>query len=232
MNIDLGYQNVVVVFDLDDTLFYEKDYVISAYRAIDRYMVDKHSIAQDFCYQTMIVAFEKKQNPFDALFHALSGTYPEVNEDIATLLDIYRYHAPSISLSPQTSEFLQQLQSMKIRMGLVTDGRSKTQRNKIDALGIAKYFDAQDIIISEEIGKDKSSPDAFSHFVHRFPNAKGFIYVGDNPAKDFLWPNLLGWKSICLKDKGDNIHPQTEQDDKDSMPSIVVDNLSDVLTHL
>ena len=195
MNIDLGYQNVVVVFDLDDTLFYEKDYVISAYRAIDRYMVDKHSIAQDFCYQTMIEAFEKKQNPFDALFHALSETYPEVNEDIATLLDIYRYHAPSISLAQQTSEFLQQLQSMKIRMG-------------------------------------KSSPDAFSHFVHRFPNAKGFVYVGDNPAKDFLWPNLLGWKSICLKDKGDNIHPQTEQDDKDSMPSIVVDNLSDVLTHL
>ena len=76
MNIDLGYQNVVVVFDLDDTLIYEKDYVISAYRTIDRYMVDKHSIAQDFCYQTMIEAFEKKQNPFDALFLALSGTYP------------------------------------------------------------------------------------------------------------------------------------------------------------
>ena len=35
-----------------------------------------------------------------------------------------------------------------------------------------------------------------------------FVYVGDNPMKDFLWPNRLGWVTIQLIDDGRNVHSQ------------------------
>ncbi len=34
----------------------------------------------------------------------------------------------------------------------------------------------------------------------RYPNASQFIYIGDNPAKDFYWPRRLGWRTFGLRD--------------------------------
>ena len=39
-------------------------------------------------------------------------------------------------------------------------------------------------------------------------SAKQYIYVGDNPEKDFLAPNSMGWMTIGLADDGRNMHPQ------------------------
>ena len=94
------------------------------------------------------------------------------------------------------------------RLCLVTDGRSQTQRNKIEALGLAAFFDNRDVVISEETGVDKHSPDNFRRIEDAYP-AQRYVYVGDNPAKDFEQPERLGWTTICLKDDGRNIHPQT-----------------------
>lgn len=93
-------------------------------------------------------------------------------------------------------------------MVLVTDGRATTQWAKIRALGLEEYFDPQDIWVSEERGMGKLTFDPWKHAVDRYPEAKGFFALGDNPTKDFYNPNLLGFTTICLLDRGDNIHPQ------------------------
>ena len=41
----------------------------------------------------------------------------------------------------------------------------------------------------------------------KYPQSK-YVYVGDNPVKDFLAPNKLGWMTVCLLDNGQNIHLQ------------------------
>ena len=91
-------------------------------------------------------------------------------------------------------------------MGILTDGRSISQRNKIRALGLESWINK--IVVSEEFGSAKPDERNFRHFHKVFPQHRSFAYIGDNPAKDFVTPNRLGWSTICLVDQGKNIHPQ------------------------
>ena len=94
-------------------------------------------------------------------------------------------------------------------MGMITDGRIQTQRLKIHALGLDKYIPEQNILISEATGADKHFSLPFDIMMRRNPGESRFVYVGDNPEKDFLWPNRLGWLTVMLLDTdGRNIHPQ------------------------
>ena len=158
---------MVIAFDLDDTLYKERDFACSAYR------------------ETV---------------ESIGLREPEKAA--------YRRHRPSIRLDVETAATLGKLRDAGHRLCLVTDGRSQTQRNKIEALGLAAFFDNRDVVISEETGVDKHSPDNFRRIEDAYP-AQRYVYVGDNPAKDFEQPERLGWTTICLKDDGRNIHPQT-----------------------
>ena len=105
-------------------------------------------------------------------------------------------------------------------MALVTDGRSNTQRSKIKALKLDKYIPADNIYISEEQNADKTQPDSFQSIVRKYPEAKRFIYIGDNERKDFIMPNLLGWKTIKVVWNQDNVHPEYETTDILQAPAI------------
>lgn len=232
MDIELGYQKNIIVFDLDDTLYHECDYVDSAYKAIDKHICELFDISKGWCHQILTEAFRKGNNPFDALQKIFETNFPNISIDINELLQIYRFHTPNISLDNDTLSTLQTIQSQGLRMGIITDGRSKSQRNKIEALNITQFFAPQDIIISEEIGFDKTHSEPFIHFVHRFPNAMRFIYIADNPAKDFFYPNILGWKTICLADNGKNIHSQNKNFPQEYLPSITINKISELLLYV
>lgn len=214
----------VVVFDLDDTLYKEVDYVWSGYRAVAAKVAADYGVDGGKAYRLMADAFRKGENPFDALEAGLELTLP-----IAELVELYRTHKPDLHLDDEVGDVLKALQAADCRLGIVTDGRSKGQRNKLEALGLFHFFDAADILISEETGRDKTSPDNFEYFRRTYPQAEAFFYVGDNPRKDFLHPNRMGWTTVCLADDGRNIHPQNIEVADEAKPRFTVSALSDIL---
>ncbi len=82
-------------------------------------------------------------------------------------------------------------QNPKIHTVLITDGRSLTQRHKINAAGLHAFFDDADIYISEETGHDKTNPDTFLRVMEKYAGAEEFHYIADNPPKDFFHPSRL-----------------------------------------
>lgn len=112
-------------------------------------------------------------------------------------------------------------------LGIISDGRSLQQRNKINALGLPQYFDGRNIIISEVFGHQKPDPAAYRFFMEAYP-AEAYVYVGDNTKKDFLAPNRLGWETVCLLDDGTNIHPQDFSLEKDFLPKRCIRRLSEM----
>ena len=188
----------VVVFDLDDTLYKEQDYLRSAYREIAAMMESHYGL--EGIYDQMLKWWQEGEN----VFQRLVSYCPQFT--VNDLLTIYRSHIPAIRLDGQTKSLLDRLYPHAV-LGLITDGRSLTQRHKIDALGLSAYIDEKDILISEETGFEKPSDEPFRHFMERYPS-RTYYYIGDNPAKDFIAPNRLGWTTICLLDDGRNIHPQ------------------------
>lgn len=206
------------VFDLDDTLFSELEFLKSGYRYI---AAELKAETDTDIYEEMFGRYQAKENVFDWLLNTYSEDYPELSKE--SLLKKYREHEPSIKLTDINLSFLNKVGILGIPCGLITDGRSITQRNKLAALGIADIF--KEIIISEEFGSEKPHPNNFDHFEANYPGSE-FYFFGDNTAKDFVVPAKLGWITVCLKNAGENIH---EQDfTRQPVPDYIIDSFSEI----
>jgi len=186
-------KRTVIVFDLDDTLFNEIDYLRSAYIDIAK-KVDYEN--WQLLFVKMFSLYRHKRD----VFEMVSKSYGYKKAD---LLKLYREHSPSIEPSEGVIELLNSIKRKKGKIAVITDGRKVAQKAKLNALKIHEYFDK--IIISEELGTEKPHLNNYLSVENAYPNHK-YLYIADNLKKDFIQPNKLGWKSIGLVDSGLNIH--------------------------
>lgn len=207
----------VVVFDLDDTLYKEIDFLKSAYHEIAR------TVNVPEAYEIMIKAYLARENAFEKVIENCS-----LSQTVADLLKIYRNHKPSIFLSEDACTLLKSMYERSIRMGIISDGRNTQQWNKIYALHLLDFIDREDILISEETGYPKPAYQPYLYFMRKYPGAQ-YVYVGDNLRKDFIAPNMLGWVTFCLKDNGVNIHSQAVEVPEVNLPSMMVDSLAQIV---
>jgi len=207
-----------VVFDLDDTLFKEIDFVFSGYRHIATEL--QKQVGHDI-YPEMLALHEQKK----MVFQVIAEKY-QTSQSESDFLQISRTHFPDIELVPGATQLLTWLKAQGVYLGLLTDGRSVTQRNKIKALGLDRFIN--DFVISEEFGSRKPAPENYLHFSEPRPGFR-CVYVGDNFEKDFVTPNRLGWHTIALRDDGRNIHPQASaQVESDHAPRMILDSFGEI----
>jgi len=196
----------IVIFDLDDTLYKEIDFVKSAYMEIALWIGNVYG--KKGVYEYMLYCYEQKLN----VFLCVNSEY-ELDIPLVTYLKKYREHFPTIFLSNDAEYTLKRMREANIPLGIITDGRSVTQSNKIKALRLDRYMSWENCIISEAFGYSKPSTEAFGYFQNKYGDAD-YYYIGDNVLKDFIAPNQLGWTTICLLDDGQNIHKQVSVSDK------------------
>jgi putative hydrolase of the HAD superfamily len=192
--------SVHLVFDLDDTLYQEIDYVQSAFAYVGVLVEAAFRVenASEFLHRAF---YNGQRDAIGALCAEYGLSHATRNDVIAAM----RGHTPAIDLPRDSAKTLSALELRGIKWSILTDGRSLTQRRKIEALGLVG---ASGIYISEERGVRKPSLKAYTQIIDDNPDANRFCYVADNPAKDFVTPNALGWHTIMLRDRGYNIHPQ------------------------
>lgn len=201
-----------VIFDLDDTLHSEREYAFSGFEAVavafENSFGDPTAAAAD-----MRRLFDTEHRPrvFDALL-AERGR-PEDPAFVALMVEAYRTHHPVINLFPDADAALSRL-CLRCKLGLITDGPKVQQWAKIDALGLGHRFD--EIIVTSELGENeggrrgmdlnaypagfgKPHPRAFELMSGRLGvGSTRCAYVADNPAKDFVAPNALGWRTVQI----------------------------------
>lgn len=187
-----------VIFDLDDTLYSEKDYVRSGYKAVSDYLGGG--------YEAKLWGF------FQAGKLAIDELLKELGRqnEKAEALEAYRSHKPDIHLYPGVAEMIEELKSKGIKVGIITDGRPEGQRNKLDALEL----DIDDVIITDELGGvqfRKPCDIAFRIMMTRWRlNPADIIYVGDNPVKDFQAPHQLGMRSVFFANQDGLNHDEKD----------------------
>lgn len=214
-----------VVFDLDDTLYKEVNYLKSAYRFIAKKLATEHYTAERI-FKVMIETYTAGGNAFSVIKNTL-----KTDISLESLLQWYRIHIPDIVLPEDSKILLDYLHDKNITIGILTDGRSITQRNKIESLGLNRYVPERNIVISEEFGSEKPCEANYAYFESIHPEIEKIMYVGDNPQKDFIAPNHLGWETIGLLDDGRNIHKQ-KPTYEETAPKIWISNLSEELIPL
>lgn len=186
-----------IVFDLDDTLYLERDYVRSGFHCLEEW-TRKHLGLKDFASKAWSLFEEgERGHVFDKVL-TQAGIPPEKSL-IGMMIAIYREHKPNICLPADAVSCLGHLAG-RTALALVSDGHSVSQRNKIQALGLRQYFDV--IILTSELGEGfaKPHPRAFMKVQETLGNStRRYIYVADNPIKDFAGPHTLGWQTIRMR---------------------------------
>jgi putative hydrolase of the HAD superfamily len=219
-----------LVFDLDDTLYPERAYALGGFRAAGAWA--KAELGVDGLADRLIQLLD--QGHLGRSFKmALDELAPDhTDEHAKAVLKAYGDHTPDLALFEDARSALAAFAGTTL--GLITDGHAKTQTRKVAALGIAPRF--AEIIYTGALGPDrvfhKPHPRAFElmeQALRRAPEDR-FVYVGDNPLKDFVAPNAMGWRTVLVDrphHRATRIHPlQTAPDG--GAPQITISSLADL----
>jgi putative hydrolase of the HAD superfamily len=209
-------ENTVIVFDLDDTLYNELDFLKSAYRYIAKFLEPQNWTP---LYAHMFSLYRAEKNVFTYLAE-------KYNTEVKTLIELYRNHNPVIHLFDDVLEVMHAIKVKNGKLGIITDGRVKTQSAKLKALNIENLFD--EIVISEAIGTEKPNEANYKAIENSITGSE-YYYIADNIKKDFVSPNALGWKTIGLIDNGLNIHNNAHlYFDEAHLPQFFIESYKDI----
>lgn len=185
--------SLILIFDLDDTLYPEETYVFSGMRAVAKMLNENFSLACESTEKRLIeiMKIEGRGKVFD-IFLQENGLLTK--KIIKKCLHSYRHHSPVITLYPDAIEVMHKFKGRKY---LVTDGHKIVQQAKVDALKIAPFFEKTYLTSRYGVVNAKPSLHCFKKILEKeSADWKDIIYVGDNPAKDFVNLNLMGSKTV------------------------------------
>jgi len=227
----------LVLFDLDDTLYPEREFVTSGFRWVS-HVVKTTMLSHELLFDAMMRLWqEDRRNVFDRLVEmygplgnqrAVPGGAGLNNHSVDALVACFRCHPPSISLYPDAAEALAVLRGRGYLTGIITDGLEDVQRRKVESLGLSALMDL--ILYTDSLGPDqlywKPSAHAFSLALDAFRLAPGeACYVADNPAKDFVGPREMGLMTVRVV-RANGIYRDVTPT---ACPDVVVDSLSSML---
>jgi putative hydrolase of the HAD superfamily len=193
----------LVVVDIDDTLYLERDYVRSGFRVVGEWLAGEYGAVgfEDAAWDLFVTG--ARGTIFDAALERLDVTSSPAL--IEALVWLYRTHLPDIELLPDAVRFWRERSRLGIT-GVITDGPLISQRRKIAALGLSPPPGL--LVCTAELapGSQKPDPAPFALLETELDcPARACAYVGDNPAKDFGGARARGWRTIRVR-RADSLH--------------------------
>lgn len=189
----------VVIFDLDDTLVSEKEYIQSGFMHISKLLSNKTSMNQSEIFSLLNNLFnENSENVFNRFYEFVNYEYSE--KDIIHLVYEYRNHFPNLSLYTDVLPCMDYLKKNGIKTGIITDGYKESQQQKIKAIKANEYIDK--MIITDQLGREywKPHPKSFEILKEYFNvDYNEIMYVGDNPTKDFYISSIYPITTVRIK---------------------------------
>ena len=185
---------MILVLDLDDTLYEEQTFVLSGFRHVAEWLSKQTSSSEKLLFESLIqeLADNGRGKVFDEILKELKIFS---SENLRECIRIYRGHKPIITLFPGAKEVLARYSTVPLY--LVTDGDPSVQNSKIDALNIRNRF--RKIYTTGSLGEEWKKPSlkAFSEIVDfEGVDISELVYVGDDPNKDFVQLNSVGAQTI------------------------------------
>ncbi|AQQ71358.1 Pyrimidine 5'-nucleotidase YjjG [Limihaloglobus sulfuriphilus] len=201
-----------LIFDMDDTLYPEREYYRSGFSAVSRFMQEFYGMDATAAFDVMWNSFSEgvRKDIFNSAFIA-AGIEPD-KQMVSRVLDVFRNHRPDISLPEDTRAVLDVLGG-DFRLAMLSNGYLPAQQYKLDALGIEERF-AQ-VLFTEELGREfwKPSAKGFEVLLERLNHTPDeCVYIADNAAWDFAGPKSLGMPTIhvCSPERTQDNRPPDE----------------------
>ena len=192
-----------ILFDLDDTLYDLRSYwhgrlhealdgIVERFPHFDRDELVRAAIA-DKVYVEKLPAFLRAQGVDDeALIAATQAAFGQDWFERLVLFD-------------DAAHTLQTLRQ-RFKLGLVTNGPSRTQRPKIERFHLAEHLDL--LIVSEEVGVAKPDPAIFRIALDRLGvQPDETLFVGDSIEFDMRGALAAGLPFVWMNPRGEPLPP-------------------------
>ena len=180
------------MFDLDDTVYPEWDYLISGIthliKLLDVEAIDPFTLARN------------KSSWMEDLVKICGNKV-----DLKFVQEVYRCHSPNINLRHNMDLLISDLTPIG-DLYFITDGDHIRQIKKASRLGLLGY----PILTGKSFREESKLHGNRFKFLNE-QDYTSFVYVADNPRKDFFWPNKLGWVSVQLRGLDSPIHSYEDE---------------------
>jgi putative hydrolase of the HAD superfamily len=216
-----------IVFDLDDTLYPERDYVRGGFVAAAEWAASELYEERQVVFDELWASFEAgvRGDTFDRWLER-HGHAGEVNR--LAMIAAYRGHLPQLEPYEDVLPALEGLRGT-VLLGLITEGARAVQEAKLASLALRQAFDKVLLLGEDERDEWKPSPAPFERWLMGTGIAPAeAIYIGDNPAKDFLGARRAGWSSIRVR-RPDGLHRDEEPFAPEAAPDFEIVNLQSLV---
>lgn len=210
---------MIIVFDMDDTLYPEIEFVKSALFSVAEFLGEVMKTEYGPIHQELIEILQ--QSGRGEVFNIFLKRHQIYSKKLVTrCVSVYRRTKPNINLNASVKSLLTSLSSHSLY--LLSDGNKSVQQNKVEALNLEPYF--KKIFLSHRYGLRHSKPS--SHCLELIAKQehvelKDLIYVGDDPNKDFVALNKAGGTTIrVLTGRFARFEAEPGFDGKFSIPTI------------
>jgi len=198
---------MIILLDLDDTLYPERQYIYQGFKEVARYIREKYGLDEQKSYRRLISVFKSGSKlVFDDFLRSVG-----INLSSSDLVDVYRKAPRSLTNYPDVADALKIVGGHRHKRLLITNGRAEVQKQKVEHLELAKYFD--ELFILDEYGKEYWKPSTLIFRIIKQKYGDGLInyaFVG-NGEEDFQFSQSLGIKFIYIERRNQIRKLQLEQ---------------------
>ena len=224
-----------IVFDIDDTLYCRQDMLVQAaetvlgvkvpdWREFIRIFYEKSDLNMAQLESGEVSTRDTNGWRYNETFRLLGLPYEP--QDGGRAADAYLELQSHMVISDSLASVLDKLASdPSIKLAILTAGESKHQWNKVDMLGLDRWFDRSSVIVTGDTPYTKPDVELFRIMEERLGLSPSDLWmIGDNYDKDIAGAIKAGWHTLWINRRG---LPAPE-----SLPDISVLNDSEFVASL
>lgn len=187
-----------LAFDLDGTLYDEYDFIKQAYFSVSEIISNNTNINQNNIYDylcTLWLIYGSSYNTFQATFNHFC--HQDMNDDLLKkCVSAYRETPFELSLAKEVIELLDDLDNYP--KAIITDGDSRLQRKKYEALGLKKWISEDNLFVTGDYGKENYKPNPYvGELVKDKLCTNKILYFGDRDI-DAMFAKNAGFEFIKM----------------------------------
>ncbi|OPX58516.1 MAG: putative HAD-hydrolase [Methanobacterium sp. PtaB.Bin024] len=218
-----------VFFDIDDTLYDTSGFAELARKAALRTMIDAGlPLSHQESYLLLREIIKEKGSNYDKHFNILTRRVFGEENPLLIALGMITYHNVKFALLrlfPDTMSTLIYLKKNNYQLGVISNGLTIKQWEKLIRLGLYHFFD--DVVTSQEAESEKPDPKIFQLALDRLGcQANKSVMVGNKFSEDILGAINAGMSAILVN--SELTDAEKEQIKKEKLDVKVVSDIGQV----